>query len=267
MLSALAELEEKRSIQKVQIEAKIQKAMARGVEVVADAAKEKKALDDFVALKKIQIDENVETIRSKAENECSELREQLDAMEKEVKERKANIQEEAGILRSTSAASTTPAPAMGSVSLDVAPGYLLHSSHVDRTFAQTMLASSGVSIPETETMTQIFMNIMNAMATRIEPPVASAAAPSTQPDGQGPKQNADLKGLEAESQQQLGAEDVDFTEGSTDSPAEAKAANVNEPPTKIKQKISNKERDAKNVKGKGIGKEIIKATDKDKEKK
>ena len=153
MLSVRAELEEKRSLQKIQIEAKIQKAIDRQVEIFANGVKEKKALDDYVAGQKQKIDENVRSIRTEAENECKVLREQLDAMEKEVRERKAKIQERAGILLSTSATSTAPAPAVGAVSIDVAPGYLLHSSNVDRTYVQSMLADGGIHEADTGAVT------------------------------------------------------------------------------------------------------------------
>ena len=108
--STLAELEEKRVFEKNRIEAKIQQAIDRRVEVVAGGIKEKKALDEMIADKKLQIDENVRMISSKAEEECKELRDQLEALEKEVKVRKDKLQAQAGLLLNTSATSTTPPP-------------------------------------------------------------------------------------------------------------------------------------------------------------
>ena len=223
----------------------------------------------MVINRKLQIDENVRLISSKAENECNELREQLEAMEKEVKERKATIQAKAGTLLNTSASSSTPAPVVGAVSLEVASGYLLHSSQVDRTYVQTMLANSGINPTDTETVAQILMNILNTVATKIEAPEPSAAAPSTQPLNQGPVLIADDKKTDAEIKQQTVEGDMDFTEGSTDTEAEAKAATANEPPSKTRKKISKKDRDAKLGKGpgKGSAKDIIKPADKDKGKK
>ena len=64
--------------------------------------------------------------------------------------------------------------------------------------------------------------------------------------------------------------DKDLTEGSTDTEAEAKAANANEPhPRRSKRRPPGKTGMRKREKrqGKGGATEIIKATDKDKEKK
>ena len=219
---------------------------------------------------KLQIDENVRLISSKVEDECNELREQLEAMEKEVKDRKATIQAKAGILLSTSATSTTPAPAVGAVSLEVAPGYLLHSNQVDRTVVQAMLANSGINPAQTEPVTQILMNILNMMSTRIDAPNPTAAAPSTQPPNHGPVLIAGDKKPDAEIELQTAEGDMEFTEGSTDTEAEAKAATANEPHSKIKKKTSRKDRDAKIGKGgpgKGGAKDIIKVADKEKGKK
>ena len=113
------------------------------------------------------------------------------------------------------------------------------------------------------------MNILNSVATRIEAPAVSATAPSQQLTNQGPMQNTNEKRAEPEIQQMEDVEGVDLTEGSTDTEAETKAANASGPPAKSKKKIPKKERDAKAGKGQGKanGKEIIKAADKDKEKK
>ena len=106
----------------MQIKATIPKNIDHRVETVANGVKGKTALDGMVIDRKLQIDENVELISNKSGDEGKKLREQLEAMEKEVKERKATIQAKAGNLPNTPAASTTPAPTVGAVSLEVAPG-------------------------------------------------------------------------------------------------------------------------------------------------
>ena len=119
----LAELEEKRSIQKIQIDAKIQKAIDRRVEVVADGVKEKKALDDMVADKKLQIDENVRIDKLKSGERMQRATRAVGSNGKGSKGEEGQDPSKAGLLLNTSATSTTPAPAVGAVSLDVAPGY------------------------------------------------------------------------------------------------------------------------------------------------
>ena len=59
---------------------------------------------------------------------------------------------------------------------------------------------------------------------------------------------------------------MELTEGSTDSAAEAEAATQNLPYTKIKKKMTKKDRDAKSGKSAPQGKGDSKNTDKDKSK-
>ena len=187
-----------------------------------------------------------------------------------MKVRKATIQAKVGDFPNTPAASTTPAPTVGTVSLEVAPGTLLHSSQVDRTVVQDMLASGGVNPGETEHMTQILVNMLNLLDTTFVAPPPAAAAPSTQPMSQEPVIIADDKKPDVEAKRQTEEMELEFTDGSTDSEAEAEAATANVTHTKTKKRVSKKDRDVKNGKGgpgKGSTKDLVKSADKDKAKK
>ena len=98
----------------------------------------------MVTDKKLQINENVELIVKKFEDEGKELREYLEALGKDVNERKAAIQSKVASTMPASAASTMQAPTAGAVSLEIAPGSLVHSNQVDPTVVQNFLANGGI---------------------------------------------------------------------------------------------------------------------------
>ena len=87
------------------------------------------------------------------------------------------------------------------------------------------------------------MQLLNMLGTTIEAPPQAATAPSTQALSQDPVVIVD------EPRQDATMEEVEYTDGSTDSQAEAAAATANSLPTKIKKRISKKDRDAKSGKG------------------
>ena len=225
---------------------------------------EKKALDEMIIDRKVQIDEKVELIVKRYEDEGKELREQMETLKKDVDERKAAIHSKVAPTMPASAVSSMQAPAEGVVSINIAPGSLVHSNQVDPMVVQNFLANGGVLPGQTPHMADLFMQLMNLLGTTFAAPTPAASAPSTQTLSQEPVVIPDEKRPEAN------AEDMEYTDGSTDSEAAAEAAIANKPYAKIKKKMSKKDRDVKNGKGgpgKGGSNDHIKTADKDKVKK
>ena len=125
---------------------------------------------------------------------------------------------------------------------------------------QNFLANGGIHPEQTQHVTGLVLNLLNMLSTRFDAPPPAATAPSTQSLSQEPVVIPDEQKPDTEE-----AEEMEFTEGSTDSGAEAAAATANLPHTKIKKKVSKKDRGAKaggkGSQSKGGASEIIKAAD------
>ena len=147
--------------------------------------------------------------------------------------------------------------------MEVAPGSLLHSSQLDPAIIQVCLTQMGMNAEQSAETTTMVLNVLNMLATQIAPstqtsPAAAASRP--QPPDIVP---VNVVNVEDDKAEEARGEDVEFTDGSTDTAAEAVAATENKPYTKIKKRMSKKDRDAKNGKG-AQGKGDSKNTDKDK---
>ena len=232
----------------------------------------KKALDDKIIEQQFLLDETRDVAIKKHEDAGKDLREQLAELTKKVDERKAVIQTKLPTPpASAAAAPAAQPPVAGAVTIEVAPGSILHSSHLDPTLVNTCLAQMGMNEEQSVQTSQMVFKFLNMLALQIAPPTQTtpvAAAPC-------PQQTVAVKEsvvvqVDDERPEEQREEDVEFTDGSTDTAAETAAANDNTPYSKIKKKLTKKDRDAKNGKGgpgKGNSNDLVKSADKDKVKK
>jgi len=143
--------------------------------------------------------------------------------------------------------------------MEIAPGSILHSSHVNPALVNACLGQMGMNEEQSAQTAQTFFNLMNMLALKIAPPPppnqeAAASRPSP-PD----LETAMVEDDKAEDQQEPNDQaEGEFTDGSTDTEAEAKAASENLPPTKIKKK--KKRGGGKGNQGKGTASESTKTS-------
>ena len=263
-MSVLAELETKRAQEREKMEAKLSKVMARQTEVVSNGEKEKKSIDDRAAEQKLKIDQNVQQINDRCHQEQQELRDGIDAMEKEAKRRMDDVQASAKLLQNTVATSAATLPTSGAVSMEVAPGSILHSSHVHSEVVQAYLTQTlGMNPEQTASTSQAFFGLMNMLALKVAPPTQPTPEDAASQPQQTGKEAVVVEIDKEESQEEVPETapmdaEGEFTDGSTDSEAEAKAATENLPATKIKKR---KTRGGKGSQGKGAPADTIKPND------
>ena len=107
---------------------------------------------------------------------------------------------------------------------------------------------------------QAFFQILNFLATTAAlptPPSPAVAAQRPQPPDLGPVIEIEDSDKKEEPEMKPMEEEAEWTDGSTDTEAETKAATDNLPPTKIKKK---KKKGGKGSQGKGSATDATKAT-------
>ena len=120
----------------------------------------------------------------------------------------------------------------------------------------------GMSGEQSALTSQALFQLLNMLAVKIAPP--SQATPAAVASGsQQAAAVREVVHVDDEKPQEQRGDDMEFTEGSTDTAAETAAANNKQPYQKIKKKLNKKERDAKSGKGAPQGKGSTKSTDKE----
>ena len=264
MYSCLAELETKFQKEKGQLEEKIAKSIEMREEASRNNVLEKKALDDMIIEQKLMLDNVRDTAIKKHEDMGKDLRDQLAELTTKVDERKAAIQSKLPsppATAPTTATSAAPPSATGAVTIEVAPGSILHSNQLDPADVNACLSQMGMSGEQAALTSQAVFQLLNLLAMKVAPsPQTTPAAVAA-----GSQQTAAVKEVvqvEGERQEEHQEEDVGFTDGSTDTAAETAAANDNKPYAKIRKRRTKEERDAKSGKpapqGKGGSKNAAK---------
>ena len=261
----MAELETKFQKEKGQLEEKIAKSIKMREETVRNNVLEKKALDDKIVEQKLMLDHARDAVIKKHEDVGKDLREQLADLTTKVDERKAAIQSKLPTPPATASTTATPVtqPSVtGAVTIEVAPGSILHSSQLDPAHVDSCLSQMGMSGEQSALTSQALFQLLNMLAVKIAPP--SQATPAVVASGsQQAAAVREVVHVDDEKPQEQRGEDMEFTEGSTDTAAETAAANNKQPYQKIKTKLSKKERDSKSGKGAPQGKGSTKSTDKE----
>ena len=122
----------------------------------------------------------------------------------------------------------------------------------------------GMNEEQSVQTSQMVFKILNMLALQIAPPTQTTpVAAASCPQQTGAVKESVLVHVDDERPEEQREEDVEFTDGSTDTAAETAAANDNKPYTKIKKKLTKKDRDAKNSKTAPQGKGGSKNADKD----
>ena len=263
MYSCLAELETKFQKEKGLLEEKIAKSIEMREEASKNNVLEKKALDDMIIEQKLMLDNVRDSAIKKHEDAGKELRVQLAELTTKVDERKAAIQSKLPSPQATAPTTTASAApaATGAVTIEVAPGSILHSSQLKPEDVNAAMAQMGMSGEQAALTSQTVFQLLNLLALKIAPPpqttTAAVAAGSQQTAAVG-----EVVRVEEDRQEEQQDEDVAFTDGSTDTEAEKAAAKDNKPYAKIRKRRTKEERDVKTGKpapqGKGGSKNAAK---------